>query len=93
MIKRILSDQIVKDLNRGKVQVIFGARQIGKTTLIDSINDSETKTLMLNCDDADDRDLLTDKTTTELRNMLLGYARVCIDEAQRVPNIGMTLKK
>lgn len=93
MIKRILSDQIIKDLNRGKVQVIFGARQIGKTTLIDSINDSETKTLMLNCDDVDDRDLLTDKTTTELRNMLSGYARVCIDEAQRVPDIGMTLKK
>jgi len=93
MIQRILSRQIANDINLGKVQVILGARQTGKTTLMESLNNDGLKTLMLNCDDADDRLLLTDKTSTELKNLLSGYDRVCIDEAQRVMNIGLTLKK
>ena len=93
MIHRTLSGQISADLISGKVQVILGARQTGKTTIMESLDEAGLKTLKLNCDDFDDRDFLTDKTTTELRNMLSGYDRVCIDEAQRVTDIGLTLKK
>lgn len=50
------------------------------------------KILSLNCDNADDVLLLEGKTTTELKYLLSSYELVFIDEAQRVKNIGLTLK-
>ena len=93
MIARILTEKVRADLNRGKVLVVFGARQVGKTTLMNALSDDGLKTLRLNCDDRDDRADLTDKSSTQLQQLLSGYDRVCIDEAQRVPDIGLTLKK
>lgn len=48
--------------------------------------------LMLNCDNVDDRYDLENKTTSELRNLVGNHITVVIDEAQRVHNIGLTLK-
>lgn len=48
--------------------------------------------MFLNCDNADDVLLLEGKTTTELKQLLSPYELVFIDEAQRVRNIGLTLK-
>ena len=49
--------------------------------------------MTLNCDDDDDRMLLQDKSSTELKNLIGNNDIVMIDEAQRVENIGLTLKK
>jgi len=59
------------------------------------VNDivAEGKTLFLNCDDSDDRALIENKTSTILRELISSYDFVFIDEAQRVDNIGLTLKK
>ena len=37
MIKRIIEDQIVSLLGSGKAIIIMGARQVGKSTLLDTI--------------------------------------------------------
>jgi predicted AAA+ superfamily ATPase len=91
MIKRIIKGSILADYRRRKVIVLLGARQVGKTTLLSELQE-EKKILSLNCDNADDVLLLEGKTTTELKYLLSSYELVFIDEAQRVKNIGLTLK-
>lgn len=92
MIERFIQKTIAADFERGKVIVVMGARQVGKTTMIQQLP-SSGKTLLLNCDDAEDRAVIEDKSSAMLKNTLANYDFVFIDEAQRVRNIGLTLKK
>ena len=93
MIGRTIKNSILSDYRRRKVIVLLGARQVGKTTLLSELQEGKDKILSLNCDNADDVMLIEDKTTTELQHLLSPYELVFIDEAQRVRNIGLTLKK
>lgn len=93
MIKRYIEASIQNDFNRKKVIILLGARQVGKTTLLEGLRREGQKILSFNCDDLDDILLIEEKTTTELRALLSSYNMVFIDEAQRVKNIGLTLKK
>lgn len=92
MIEREISQQIKNDFNKGKIIVVLGARQVGKTTLLDNLLKDKEDVLMLNCDNYDDRADLENKTSTELKNLIGRNKIVIIDEAQRVKNIGLTLK-
>lgn len=92
MIARSIEKQIVNDYNKGKIIVLTGARQVGKTTLYDQLSANGGRVLRLNCDNFDDRDTLSHRTTTELATLLNGYDIAIIDEAQRVPDIGLSLK-
>ena len=93
MIPRQLFPILAERVKKGKVLVLTGPRQVGKTTLLKAPQTSFTeKTLWLNCDEPDIRKYLTDVTSTQL-NTLIGNAEIIlIDEAQRVKNIGLTLK-
>ncbi len=71
----------------------MGARQVGKTTLFDHIVSSEDNVLHLNCDDYEDKILLEEQSSTVLRQIVGEHRVVFIDEAQRVKNIGLTVKK
>lgn len=93
MIERILKKTVQKHLGGDKAIVIIGPRQVGKTTLLNSIvNEIGKEVLVLNCDEPDIRSLLTDKTSTELKSIIGTNKVVILDEAQRVKNIGLTLK-
>jgi len=93
MIPRLLYDLINKKLFKGKALIITGPRQSGKTTLIQHIaNNHKKKALMLNCDEPDIRQMLSDQTSSQLKRLVSGADLVLIDEAQRVRNIGITLK-
>ena len=92
MIHRSIEQLIKKDFGKGKIITLMGARQVGKTTLFDSITANMDSVLRLNCDNHDDRARLEDKTSTELRQLIGNHSIVLIDEAQRVRNIGLTLK-
>jgi predicted AAA+ superfamily ATPase len=93
MIRRSIQDAIEQSLFKGKAIIIYGARQVGKTTLIRALQqDAAVPSIYLNCDEPDIRRSLSDKTSTELK-MLVGKNRlVLIDEAQRVSTIGLTIK-
>ncbi|MDE6017471.1 MAG: ATP-binding protein [Muribaculaceae bacterium] len=95
MIKRNIEAKIVKDFNRNKIITLLGPRQVGKTTLLEQIIEGtgNGKILTLNCDDEDDRMLLQDRSSTELKNLIGKNELILIDEGQRVENIGLTLKK
>lgn len=93
IIPRKIQPEIERWLFKGKVLIIYGARQVGKTTLVKSLvrgyNDSS---LYLNCDEPDVRLALSEKTSTQLKEFIGNKKLVIIDEAQRVTNIGITLK-
>ncbi len=93
MIARTIEKAIQADFNKKKVIVLLGPRQVGKTTILDRLQNQEKRCLRLNCDDMDDAMLLEDKSTTELKALLTGCDMAFIDEAQRVHNIGLVLKK
>ncbi len=92
MIDRIITQSILSDFKRNKVIVLLGARQVGKTTLLSNLHKADGKVLMLNCDDMDDAIQLENPSSTGLHHLLEPYELVFIDEAQRVRNIGLTLK-
>ncbi len=84
---------IAKRLFKGKVIILLGARQVGKTTLIENIlSDLDYPVIELNGDEADVRELLGNTTSTRLRAIIGKNKIVFIDEAQRISNIGLTLK-
>jgi len=91
MIHRTLKDSIKKDLFKGKALLLFGPRQSGKSTLIQDVL-KDTEYLYLNGDDADVRETLTNTTATKLKMVVGNKKIVFIDEAQRIVNIGLTLK-
>jgi len=89
MIQKRIEDKLFKD----KVVIIYGPRQAGKTTLIQEIQKNYLEqSVLLNCDEPDIRDALTNKSSTELFAYIGNKRLVLIDEAQRVKNIGLTLK-
>lgn len=93
MISRILENQVKDHLGTGKAIILIGPRQVGKTTLLEGVQKSlAKKTLMINCDEPDMRALLQDKTSTQLKSLIGNHELVIIDEAQRVKNIGLSLK-
>ncbi len=93
MIHRIIQKELERAFGRRKVITILGPRQVGKSTLLAELAAAETKVRILNCDNEDDRRLLIDKTSTELKILVEPHDFFLIDEAQRVKNIGLTLKK
>ena len=91
MYLRYLEKEIEKRIGSGKAIVLIGPRQVGKTTLIETILKNKDY-LLLDGDDPRTRTLLTEPNTEEIRSILGKYKNVFIDEAQRIKGIGLTMK-
>lgn len=92
MIKRQLEDVIKKRIDSGKAIILLGPRQTGKTTLLTKIASETGDYLLLDCDEMLVREKLEDANIENLKQLIGKYSLVLIDEAQRVKNIGLTLK-
>ena len=93
MIARTIENAIKESLNKGKLILLLGPRQTGKTTLVKKIAaEIGGNTLYLTGDDPTVRTRLTDIGIEALRPILKGYSFLVLDEAQRITNIGITLK-
>ncbi|MGK7394514.1 MAG: ATP-binding protein [Candidatus Cyclobacteriaceae bacterium M3_2C_046] len=93
MIPRIIQSHIQGDFFKGKIIHIPGARQVGKTTLMDKISaEISAKIIWLNGDEPDVRQMFHQATSTQLGNMIGDRRVVIVDEAQRIENIGISLK-
>lgn len=94
MIRRQLQAVIEKKLFKRKAVILIGARQVGKSTLLAQITkDREEAVLILNCDEPEVKEMLANINTPELKMLIGNNKIVLIDEAQRVPGIGLTLKR
>ena len=91
MYLRYLEKEIEKRIGSGKAIIVIGPRQVGKTTLIETILKSKDY-LLLDGDDPKTRVLLTEPNTEEIRSIIGKYKYVFIDEAQRIKGIGLTMK-
>ncbi len=95
MIQRTLLNQLLSACFKGKIILLFGARQVGKTTLLKQlVNEVSTPSTWFNADEADVLQAFTDAvTSTQLLQLIGVNARlVVIDEAQQIPEIGKKLK-
>ena len=93
MLARELKNTIEQKFFSGKAIILTGPRQVGKTTLFYQIAEEKAMPfLFLNCDEPEVRNSLSDTNTQKLKTLIGNYRLVMIDEAQRVKNIGLTLK-
>jgi predicted AAA+ superfamily ATPase len=92
MIARQLHDPIQQRLTGKRAVIVYGARQVGKTTLINQILTNRNNVLRMNGDSPDVRMLLHEVTATRWRQILGHHATLFLDEAQRIDNIGLKLK-
>lgn len=92
VITRWLIDDIRDHMHKGKAIIILGPRQCGKTTLLQALSSGLEDKLYLNCDDASDRQALETQSLSDLISLIGKHKAILIDEAQRVNNIGLSLK-
>lgn len=93
MFKRELYQIVLDQCFKWKAIVLLGARQVGKTTLLKSvIKEQLAKVLYLNCDEPQTVSTLSNRNLRELQLLVGENKFIVIDEAQKVDNIGLTLK-
>ena len=78
---------------KGKVLVITGARQVGKSTLIHQwLSKQNTIPAIYNVDDPEVMEMFEKFTLTRLKKIVGKSKIVVIDEVQRIQNAGLLLK-
>jgi hypothetical protein len=76
-----------------KIILLFGPRQVGKTTLAKQIlADLPLRCLEINADINPYREVLSSRDVHRLAGLVEGFDLLFIDEAQRIPDIGINLK-
>jgi uncharacterized protein len=93
MINRALQPQIEKWLNQKKVIIIYGARQVGKTTISQNIIEKQGQGLYLSCENISNKNLLESQDIQSIVNFFGGKKLIVFDEAQKVRDIGTVLKQ
>lgn len=92
MIKRIIEDKLKATLGKGKIVIIYGPRQVGKTTLVKKIVAETPNSAYFSCEEPDVRIRFSDQPSSTMMGYIGGAKLVIFDEAQLVPNIGRSLK-
>ncbi|MCE2771445.1 MAG: AAA family ATPase [Saprospiraceae bacterium] len=90
---RELSNLILKKLQPNKVVILSGARRVGKTMLVKEILATVNEPILrLNGDDINVHDKLSIRSIENYKQILGTYKLLYIDEAQKIPEIGLKLK-
>lgn len=92
MVERFLEQTINNKLGSGKAIILLGARQVGKTTLLQKMFADATDVLWMNGDELDIQALFESISATRLKAIFGSKKTIIIDEAQRIKDIGLRLK-
>ena len=93
MIRREIIDCIQQELRPQKVMLVYGARRVGKTILIEQIADAyKGKVSIMNGEDQVTQALLRERSAANYSNLFAGTDLLVIDEAQHIADIGQILK-
>ena len=92
MIERKLHRVIKDRFFKGKAIILIGARQVGKTTLLQELTNGTNDVLWLNGDELATRTLLQEVSVEKFRSLIGSKTIIIVDEAQRIENIGLKMK-
>ena len=92
MIPRDVSELFKNDINKHKALVLLGARQVGKTTLLRALSKDWENMLWLTGDELETQKMFENPTITRFKAEFSDVQFLIIDEAQRLPNVGLGLK-
>ena len=93
MFQRTIEQQIREGLGKpGTALILYGSRQAGKTTLVNRLLESEPEALSFTGDDLYTQSLLAQHELEHLKRIIGSSTTIFIDEAQRIENIGLTIK-
>jgi len=88
---RLIKEKLSYWMFKNKVLVITGARQVGKTTMLQALFQNQ-EMLWLNGDDPAARKRMDNISLEGIKELIGSYKIVVIDEIQRIINPGLTLK-
>ena len=94
--ERLVSPSLEQRMFQGKALIVYGPRQSGKTTVLRHLlshPEWNGRAITLNGDDPDTVHLLADATAARIQPLLGNKDIVFLDEAQRIENIGLVLKR
>ena len=94
MYKRILKNTVINSFKDGFATIIYGARRVGKTVILEQIRQSfkKGKILFFNGDTQETIDALNTNSEIKLSSLVGDYDVIFIDEAQKIPNITLAVK-
>ena len=93
MINRKLFPYIINILKPGFAVGLFGARRTGKTVLMNQVAETAPgKSLVISGEDFEVQEIFSSQKLSLLKSTTSGYTHLFIDEAQKIPNIGINLK-
>lgn len=92
-LQRDIADSILKKIQPNKVVIVFGARRVGKTVLVKEILGRLNEPILsLNGEDINVHDKLANRSVENYKQLIGSYKVLFIDEAQKIPDIGLKLK-
>ncbi len=92
-IERVISDRFLKSMIPNKVLVLLGPRRVGKTSFLKHLTTTiKEPILQLNGEDIATVEVLKQRTVENYKRLMGKNAILIIDEAQKIPNIGLILK-
>jgi len=91
MYQRNLSKIIEKELQEKEVLIIYGARQVGKTTILKNLL-QDKESILLNCEKFSVSEILESKNLVRIKQLFGENKIVALDEAQKISKIGEVLK-
>lgn len=89
---REIQNHIQKNLFKGKVIIIYGARRVGKTTLVKQILKKYPESKYINCELLQNKTALETTNSALLKDIIGSNKLVVLDEAQSIRDIGLILK-
>ncbi len=94
MYQRILKNDVIKGFKDGFVTIIYGARRVGKTVLLDQIKQvlGNNRTISFNGDTQESINALNTNSEIKLTTLVKDHDVIYIDEAQKIPNITLAIK-
>lgn len=93
LIPRQIQNRLEKYIEPNKAVIIYGPRRVGKTTLLKQILEkTKLKYKLLNGDFLNVQEVLSSQNLTRLSELVDGYDLLVVDEAQRIPNVGLGFK-
>jgi predicted AAA+ superfamily ATPase len=91
-ILRTLEKQLLHRIRDNKAIILFGARQVGKSTLLKNLLKDNNNVLWLYGDQPQTQSFFSDLSVSNIRSLIGNRKIVVIDEAQFINDIGIKLK-